>query len=88
MTCTLIRVDNGQPFIAQAEKVTNGDGSVSFKLPTGRYGGQEPNLYGVRNDNDGTAAYQRATQNGAVVTFITRAGDEPMVYLIGEGQVY
>ena len=88
MSCTLVRVDNGQPFVAEATKVVNTDGSVSFLLPNGRYAGQEPDQYGVRNDSDSSQQYQRATQTGSAVTFVTRPGDLPCVYLLGEGQVY
>lgn len=88
MTVTLIRVDNGQPFVAQAEKVVNGDGSTSYQLPNGHYAGQEPNQYGTRNDSDSAGQYQRATENGNLTTFVTREGDLPCAYLIGSGKVY
>lgn len=98
MKCTLIRLDNGQPFVAEAVLVTNPDNSVSFQLPNGGYAGQEPNqvgqssTYGVRHDQaPGTGAaqsYQRATLVGSVVTFVTRPQDLPCVYLFGTGQAF
>lgn len=91
MKCALIRVDTGLPFVADATVVTNGDGSVSFALPTGGYAGQEPNAYGTRHDQtDGNPpqAYQRATLNGSAVTFVTRPQDAPMIYLFGQGQAF
>ncbi len=89
-TVTVVRVDTGQPFIARAEFVKNSDGSVSFGIDSG-WAGQEPNQYGVRHDqHDGGSPqpYQRATLNGATVTFLTRPQDIPMVYLIGFGTAY
>ncbi len=92
MTCALYRLDNGLPFIANATLVQNGDGSVSFDLPNGGFAGQEPNAYGVRHDQDPNTgppqAYQRATLNGSCVTFVTRPQDEPMGYLLAQGQAY
>ncbi len=88
MKCALLRVDTGQPFVAEAALVANSDGSVSFALPDGRYAGQEPNRYGVRHDGDGPQQYQRATLTGSTVTFVTRPQDVPMIYLFGQGSVY
>lgn len=89
--CAVLRVDTGQPFIPDAELVTNGDGSVSF-LTFGGWAGQEPNVYGLRHpDQPGDqspGAYQRATLNGSAVTFVTRPQDAPMVYLCGQGQAF
>lgn len=86
-----VRVFSQDPqhaFIEDAELVSNGDGSVSFKLPSGSYAGQEPNAYGVRNDNAGIGAYQKATLTGTVVTFVPRPGDLPCVYVCGLGRSY
>lgn len=94
MKCTLIRLDTGRPFVEEATLVDNGDGSVSFMLPTGMYAGQEPSLqgqpshYGVRHDGPATQAYQRATLTGSTVVFLTRPQDLPMVYLFAQGQAY
>lgn len=88
MKCTLVRVDNGQPFVADAVLVDNGDGSVSFQLPDGLYAGQEPNQYGVRHDGPATQAYQRAMLAGSTVTFVTRPQDQPFVYLFGQGKAF
>jgi hypothetical protein len=91
MKCAVYRLDNGLPFIADADLVTNGDGSVSFALPSGGYAGQEPNAYGQRHDqhdSDPPKAYQRATLVGACVTFVTRPQDAPMGYLLAQGQAY
>ena len=88
MKCTLVRVDTGAPFVADAMLVTNDDSSVSFLLPDGTYAGQEPNVYGQRHDGPATQAYQRATLNGTLVTFVTRPQDAPFVYLIGWGRAY
>jgi hypothetical protein len=88
LKCTLIRVDNGQPFVDEAVLVSNDDGSVSFQLPGGGYAGQEPNVYGGRDDNAEPKAYQRATLSGSVVTFVTRPQDRPCCYLFGQGRAY
>ena len=88
MTCTLIRVDNGLPFVASATLVSNSDGSVSFLLPNGQYAGQEPNSYGTRNDSATAQQYQRATLVGSTVTFLPLAQYPPCVYLYGASQVY
>ena len=92
MTCTLYRVDTGAPFVENATVVPNGDGSVSFELSTGAFAGQEPNVYGARDDqppNTGLPKqYQRATLLGGVATFVTRTGDLPCGYLCAQGQVY
>lgn len=90
---TVIRLDTGQPFIASAQVVTNGDGSVSFLLPTGDYAGQNPSGYGLRADGPNTQQYQRATLNGNTVTFYPLAEQggtvyPPYVYLFAEGTVY
>jgi len=96
MKCAVIRLDTGLPFIADAELVTNDDGSVSFSLgeigdKSIAWAGQEPNQYGVRHDqHEGNSpqAYQRATLAGSTVVFVTRPQDAPMVYLIGQGKAY
>lgn len=94
MKCTLIRLDNGKPFVEDATLVTNADGSVSFQLPTGMYAGQEPSIpgqpsqYGVRHDGPATQAYQRATLSGSTATFVTRPQDLPCAYLFAQGQAY
>lgn len=85
---TVVRVDNGQPFIASATIVKNDDGSVSFQLPDGSFAGQSPDKgYGVRADGE-NKQYARATLSGNSVTFYPLAGFPPYVYLIGFGQVY
>ena len=97
MRTVLYRLDTGLPFIADADEQINSDGSVSYwlpanaVLPVGGWGGQEPNAYGVRHDQPGNGAprqYQRALRVGAIVTFLTRPGDAPMSYLVGQGQVF
>lgn len=85
---TVIRVDTGQPFILDAQIETNGDGSVSFLLPTGQYAGQDPAAYGARVDGPAKQQYQRATLNGSTVTFLPHPGYPAYVYLLGAGQVY
>lgn len=88
MAVTLVRVDNGQPFVQSATRVQNSDGSVSYQLPNGQYAGQEPNAYGVRNDNPEPKQYQRASEIGNVTTFLPVDGSLPCVYLVGSGTVY
>ena len=88
MIVTLIRIDNGEPFVVSATKVPQSDGSMTYQLPTGEFAGQQPNAYGIRNDNAEPKQYQRATESGSTATFIPRDGDTPCVYLIGVGQVY
>ncbi len=92
MKCAVYRLDTGVPFIADADLVTNGDGSVSFELPSGGFAGQEPNAYGVRHDQDPNTgppqAYQRATLTGSCVTFVTRPQDAPQGYLLASGQAF
>jgi len=88
MKCTLIRLDNGVPFVNEAEVVNNADGSVSFKLPNGQYAGQEPRQYGVRHDGPNTQQYQRASLSGSTAVFCTRPEDPPYAYLFAQGQVY
>lgn len=100
MKCAVLRVDTGQPFIADAVVLNNPDGSVSFQLPNnGGWAGQaatnDPNVnvYGVRHQPDQPAnetpgAYQRATLDGKQVVFVTRPQDRPMVYIIGSGKAY
>lgn len=93
----LVRMDNGQDFIPQAQLISNSDGSVSFLLPGGGFAGQEPGLYGVRHDQtDGSSVpqqYQRATLAGSVVTFVPLPPEGtdkylPMGYLAYVGQVF
>lgn len=93
MKCAVYRVDNGLPFIADAEMRHNDDGSVSFFLPDNAgWAGQEPNAYGVRHPDqpagDNPGAYQRATLRDSCVTFVTRPQDAPMGYLLAQGQAY
>lgn len=88
MSVTLLRLDTGQPFVEQAERVQNDDGSVSYRTPAGNYAGQEPNAYGVRNNNTSVGAYQKATERGNLTTFVPRPGDLPCTYLVGEGRAY
>lgn len=101
MTVTLVRVDNGQPFINTAQMIANADdGSVSFQVGTAADGkplwaGQtpfvvgQPSTYGMRYpDSEICGAYQRATQSGNTVTFLTRPQDVPCVYLLGVGKAY
>lgn len=85
---TLVRVDNGQPFVVEATLETNADGSVSFRLPSGQYAGQDPAQYGARVDGPNTQQYQRATLSGSTVTFLPHPEFPPYVYLIGQGTVY
>ena len=95
MRCTVIRVDNGQPFIANAELIDNPDGSVSFQLANGLFAGQTPwevghaSTYGQRYpDTVECGAYQRATRDGNAVTFLTRPQDIPVGYLLFVGKAY
>jgi hypothetical protein len=85
---TVIRLDNGEPFIEDAQLVKNADGSVSFQLPDGRYAGQDPAQYAVRADGDATQQYQRATLTGSMVTFLPLPDYPAYVYLLGAGKVY
>jgi hypothetical protein len=85
---TVLRVDTGEPFIEDAQLVTNADGSVSFQLPDGHFAGQEPGQYGVRADGDATQQYQRATLDGSMVTFLPHPDYKACAYLLGKGQVY
>lgn len=94
---TLIRLDNGQPFVSRATMFNNVDGSVSFQLSdnNNKLVGQEPNIvgqpstYGTRYpDSDVCGSYQRATLAGNLVTFLTRPQDIPCTYLLAVGQVY
>lgn len=77
-----------KPFIIAVSIVNNDDGSISLFLPNGQYAGQEPNAYGVRNDNSGIGAYQKFTRQGALLISITRPGDTMFVYSIAEGQAF
>ena len=85
---TVIRIDTGQPFIADAQLVTNADGSVSFQLPDGKFAGQDPAQYGTRADGDATQQYQRASLDGSTVTFLPHPDYPAYVYLLGQGTVY
>ena len=90
---TVLRLDNAQPFIDDAQLVLNADGSVSFQLPDGRFAGQKPETYGEREDGDATQQYQRATLageaiSGSTVTFTPHPDFPARVYLLGVGQVY
>jgi hypothetical protein len=84
---TVLRVDNGDPFIRDAQLVTNADGSVSFLLDDGTYAGQDPQEYGERADGE-NKQYQRATLNGSTVTFLPHPDYPAYVYLLGAGTVY
>lgn len=93
MKCAVYRVDNGLPFIPDAELQSNADGSVSFSLPNGAgWAGQEPNVYGLRHPDQpigqSPGSYQRATLSGSTVTFVTRPQDAPQVYLCGLGRAF
>lgn len=99
MRCALFRIDQhgdgsyaAIAFIADAELVQNKDGSCSARLRSGDWAGQEPNQYGVRHpDQPGSqepGVYQRFTVVAGTATFVTRPQDQPMVYLIGQGQAY
>jgi hypothetical protein len=85
---TVIRLDNGEPFIEDAQLESNSDGSVSFRLPGGGYAGQDPEHYGERADGDATQQYQRATVAGSMVTFLPHPDFPAYVYLLGAGKVY
>jgi hypothetical protein len=76
------------PFIVATKVVNNSDGSVSFELSDGRFAGQEPNVYGVRNDNAGIGAYQKFTLSGNLVISQTRPGDAVFVYTVAVGVSY
>jgi len=92
MKCTLVRVDNGQPFILDAQPIQNADGSMSCRLPSGAWAGQEPMQYGVRHPdqpgNETPGAYQRFTLSGSIATFVTRPQDPPAAYLYAVGRAY
>lgn len=92
---TLVRVDNGRPFVERAALINNPDGSVSFQLDNGLFVGQTPwvvgesSTYGARHpDSDVCGPYQRATQAGNLVTFLTRPQDIPVSYMLGIGTTY
>jgi hypothetical protein len=85
---TVVRVDNGQPFIASATLVKNDDGSVSFQLADGSFAGQDPTGYGIRADGPATQQYQRGSLNGNSVTFFPLAGYPPYTYLVGFGEIF
>jgi hypothetical protein len=85
---TVLRIDTGAPFIADAQMITNADGSVSFQLPDGKFAGQDPEHYGKRADGDATQQYQRATVNGSQVVFLPHPDHPAYVYVLGFGQVY
>jgi hypothetical protein len=84
---TVLRVDDGEPFIESAQLITNGDGSVSFLLDSGEYAGQDPEHYGERVDGE-NKQYQRATVSGNTVTFLPHPDYPAYVYLFGAGKVY
>lgn len=77
-----------KPFIVADHLQTNADGSVTPVLANGTFAGQEPNVYGKRNDNTTLGVYQKATRSGALITFFTRPGDTPMTYSIIEAQTF
>lgn len=74
-------------FIQAEDLVNNGDGSVSFRTRD-IYFGQEPNAYGVRNDNNFPGPYQKFTKDGAIVTTVTRPGDQLYAYVVVQGRSY
>jgi hypothetical protein len=84
---TVLRLDNGEPFIEDAQPITNADGSVSFQLPDGSFAGQDPAEYGARADGE-NKQYQRATVTGSTVTFLPHPDYPAYVYLLGAGKVY
>lgn len=95
MICTLIRLDTGLPFIVNAMLVENADGSVSFQLASGLFAGQspwlvgEPSTYGVQHPpSSECGAYQRASRDGASVTFLTRPQDNPCGYALFVGKAF
>lgn len=95
MIVTLVRVDNGLPFVPRAELVANADGSTSFRLENGLFVGQtpwlvnQPSTYGLRYpDSDQQGSYQRALISGNQAVFLTRPQDIPCVYLLGQGQAF
>jgi hypothetical protein len=97
---SLVRLDNGQPFVDRVEQIANADGSISFRLfdgpNAGKFVGQTPSdgqpwasVYGVRYpDMSDAGSYQRATPDNGKATFVTRTEDIPCSYLICTGQVY
>jgi hypothetical protein len=84
---TVLRVDTGEPFIRNAQRVDNADGSVSFQLDDGTFAGQDPAAYGERVDGE-NKQYQRATVSGSTVTFCPHPDYPAYVYLLGSGTVY
>lgn len=86
---SLVRIDNSQVFMTATDMIQNSDGSVSFKLVNGQYGGQEPNQYGVRNDNVNNSQYQRATKiNDTTVVFQPLSDSTPFMYILVQGTTY
>ena len=78
-----------KPFIVADHIQSNGDGSVSFVSADGQtFYGQEPNQYGVANNNTYAGPYQKWTRQGALVTTVTRPGDQMFTYTVAEGQSY
>lgn len=75
------------PFIIADHVVANGDGSISFALDAAAtsFAGQEPNQYGVRNDSTSRGPYQKFLRQGALVTTVTRPGDQMFTYTLAEG---
>jgi hypothetical protein len=88
VTVQLLRLDTGLPFIDAATEQTNSDGSVSYALPGGGFGGQAPGVYGGRNDNPEAKQYQRARPNGNLVVFQPEAAFPPAAYLRVVSQVF
>jgi hypothetical protein len=80
-----------KPFAIADHQITNPNGSVSFVNADGSVVGQEPNAYGVRHDAPdvaGIGVYQMATVQGALVSFLTRPGDQVFVYTVMAATAY
>ena len=88
MKTAVYRLDTGAAFVEDAVLETNDDGSVSLRLPTGGYAGQEPGVYGQRHDGPDKQQYQRATLAGGAITFVPLDNYMPCVYAVGSGKVY
>jgi hypothetical protein len=86
---SLLRIDNSQVFMTAAEMIDNSDGSVSFRLQNGQFGGQEPNQYGVRNDNADNKQYQRASLvSDTAVVFQPLPDSAPFMYILVNGTTF
>jgi hypothetical protein len=81
------------PFIVADHMITNPNGSVSFVLADGSVAGQEPDRHGVRHDApnvEGIGVYQMFTlqPGGALVSVLTRPGDQPYTYTLSTLTAY